>query len=117
MNSPKTMLHLESLALLLATLVAYQQLGLNGWLFLALLFVPDASMVGYLANERIGSMTYNMVHTFLGPLVLVGIGLAGEWELGISIALIWVTHIALDRTLGYGLKYPTAFKDTHLQRV
>lgn len=117
MNLPKTMLHIESLALLIATLVAYQQLGYSGWLLLALLFVPDASMVGYLANERIGSITYNVVHTFLGPLTLLGVGFVGEWELGVSIALIWVAHIALDRTLGYGLKYPTAFKDTHLQRV
>lgn len=117
MTLPKIMLHLEGFALLIAALLTYQQLGFNGWLFLALLFVPDVSMVGYLANERIGSMTYNAVHTFLGPLVLLGIGLVGEWELGVTLAMIWVAHIALDRTLGYGLKYPTAFKDTHLQRV
>jgi hypothetical protein len=28
-----------------------------------------------------------------------------------------MAHIGFDRTLGYGLKYPTFFKDTHLQRV
>ena len=26
-------------------------------------------------------------------------------------------HIGVDRLLGYGLEYPTAFGDTHLQRV
>ena len=26
-------------------------------------------------------------------------------------------HIGVDRALGYGLKYPTAFADTHLGRV
>lgn len=25
--------------------------------------------------------------------------------------------LGVDRLLGYGLKYPTAFRDTHLQRV
>jgi hypothetical protein len=30
------------------------------------------------------------------------------------IALIWIAHIAFDRLLGFGLKYPTQFKDTHL---
>jgi Domain of unknown function (DUF4260) len=34
-----------------------------------------------------------------------------------AVALIWFAHIGMDRTVGYGLKYPTSFKDTHLQRV
>jgi len=35
----------------------------------------------------------------------------------IAIGLIWTAHIGMDRMLGYGLKYPTHFKDTHLNRV
>jgi hypothetical protein len=31
--------------------------------------------------------------------------------------LAWFAHIGLDRAVGYGLKYPTAFGDTHLGRV
>jgi hypothetical protein len=38
-------------------------------------------------------------------------------SLGIWIALIWAAHIGMDRMLGFGLKYPTEFKETHLQRV
>ena len=34
-----------------------------------------------------------------------------------QIALIWGAHIGIDRLFGYGLKYPTGFKDTHLGRV
>jgi hypothetical protein len=30
--------------------------------------------------------------------------------------LIWIAHIGFDRALGYGLKYPTGFGDTHLGR-
>ena len=37
--------------------------------------------------------------------------------LALAPDLIWIVHIGVDRTLGYGLKYPTDFKDTHLQRV
>ena len=29
-----------------------------------------------------------------------------------QVALIWLAHIGADRALGYGLKYPTGFKDT-----
>jgi hypothetical protein len=32
-------------------------------------------------------------------------------------ALIWLAHIGMDRSLGYGLKLPTAFQDTHLGRI
>ena len=34
-----------------------------------------------------------------------------------AAGVIWFSHIALDRLLGFGLKYPGAFKDTHLQHV
>jgi hypothetical protein len=37
--------------------------------------------------------------------------------LALQLALIWLAHIGADRALGYGLKYPTRFQDTHLQRV
>lgn len=42
---------------------------------------------------------------------------AGESELAVQLALIWLAHIGADRALGYGLKYPMRFGDTHLQRV
>ncbi len=29
-------------------------------------------------------------------------------------AVIWFAHLGFDRLLGYGLKYPTTFGDTHL---
>jgi hypothetical protein len=33
------------------------------------------------------------------------------------VGIIWVAHIGFDRLLGYGLKYETGFKDTHLGKV
>jgi hypothetical protein len=35
----------------------------------------------------------------------------------VQIGLIWTAHIGVDRAIGYGLKYRSGFKDTHLQRV
>jgi hypothetical protein len=35
----------------------------------------------------------------------------------LTYALIWTAHIGVDRLLGFGLKYPTRFQDTHLQRI
>lgn len=38
-------------------------------------------------------------------------------DAGLKLALIWLAHIGMERAVSYGLKYPTSFKDTHLQRV
>jgi hypothetical protein len=77
-------------------------------------FMPDVSMVGYLANAQIGAAVYNAVHTYLGPLLLGAYSVSTDHRTPLLLALIWVAHIGLDRMLGFGLKYPTEFKDTHL---
>jgi hypothetical protein len=30
---------------------------------------------------------------------------------------VWTAHIGVDRAVGYGLKYPSGFGDTHLSRT
>jgi Domain of unknown function (DUF4260) len=74
-------------------------------------------MLGYLVNTRLGAATYNLAHTLAFPLALLLAGYLFYWQLSLPIALIWTAHIALDRLLGFGLKYPTFFKDTHLQHI
>ena len=44
-------------------------------------------------------------------------GAVGDWPVVVAIGLVWLAHIGFDRVLGYGLKYPEGFKETHLQRV
>lgn len=44
-------------------------------------------------------------------------GLLIHNDFALMISLIWIAHIGMDRMLGYGLKYPTKFQDTHLNRV
>jgi hypothetical protein len=62
-------------------------------------------------------MAYDAAHTYVWPIVLVATGIMSNASIPIELGLIWFTHIGVDRAAGYGLKYPTGFKDTHLQRV
>ncbi len=114
---PNALLRIEGLTAFLGALALYANQGGSWLLFVLLLFAPDLSMVGYLANPRIGGIVYNAVHVYSAPAVLTALSLASQWPLGLQIALIWFAHIGMDRTLGFGLKYPTAFKDTHFQRI
>ena len=114
---PGTLLRLEGAAVFAGAIALYASQGASWLLFAVLFFVPDLSMVGYLINPRIGSLTYNAIHTYALPAILVVLAFAFQWTTGIHIALIWFAHVGMDRTLGYGLKYPSAFKDTHLQQV
>jgi hypothetical protein len=74
-------------------------------------------MLGYLGGSRVGALTYDVVHAYVGPLVLATLGFLGSTDLAVQLGLIWGAHIGADRALGYGLKYPTGFKQTHLQRL
>jgi len=74
-------------------------------------------MVGYLRNARLGSLIYNIGHNLGTAGIALGLGLwldVGWLAVGGSVL---VAHIGVDRLLGYGLRYPTMSKDTHLQHV
>lgn len=112
--NPRPLLHLEGAAVLALSLFSYHW-SHGSWLLFVLLFlVPDLSMIGYVANARVGAITYNAIHSYLGPLVLAGYSFGSNHAAILSISLIWIAHIGFDRMLGFGLKYPTRFKDTHL---
>ena len=115
-GGPRLLLRLEGLAVLALSIVLYRQTG-AGWTLFALLFLaPDLSMLGYLAGPGPGARTYNAVHSYLVPLLLAVVGVVAGRPL-VPVALVWTAHIGFDRVLGYGLKYPTAFSDTHLGRI
>ena len=116
-GAPRTWLRLEGLTVLAASLVAYHwQLG--SWtVFGALFLVPDIAMLGYLANPVLGARLYNLAHSYVGPIFLVMYGLGvGRGDV-LPYACIWTAHAGFDRMLGYGLKYPAHFEDTHLGRI
>jgi hypothetical protein len=114
---PKFLLHLEGGVVLALSVLLYSQAHAGWGRFALLLLTPDLSMFGYLLGTRAGAVCYNVIHTYALPLLLMGFALVFG-HLGLMpYALIWTAHIGMDRALGYGLKYPTAFKDTHLQRL
>jgi hypothetical protein len=110
-------LRLEGLAVGAAAAVLYFDQGYSWIAFVLLLLAPDIGMLGYLAGPRVGAATYDLLHFEAFPVVLGLAGVLAGADVPIQLALIWLTHIGVDRVLGYGLKYPTAFGDTHLQRV
>ena len=114
---PSLILRLEGSVILIGAICLYVIGGGNWWLFVLLFFAPDISWLGYLANTGIGAIIYNLFHNYVLPLLLLGAGYLFKDALLSQLALIWVAHIGIDRLMGYGLKYATAFKDTHLQRV
>lgn len=113
----KILLHLEGFAVLAFSLYAYGQQEFSWLLFIILLFAPDLAMFGYLKNNQVGAIIYNIFHTYTLPIFVVLFGVVLSHLMVLAIGLIWLAHIGMDRTVGYGLKYPTSFKDNHLNRV
>jgi hypothetical protein len=95
---PRLLLHAEGLAV--AATWLYFDAGYEWWLLLVLALAPDLSMVGYVAGPRVGLTA-----------------VLAESDTLAKLALIWLAHIGVDRAIGYGLKYPGGFEETHLQRV
>ena len=113
----KTLLKTEELAEALFTLAVFASLPYAWWVLPATFLLPDLSMVGYLAGPRVGAFCYNFAHH---KAVAWAVGIGGWW-LGQPVLLLAGTvllfHSAVDRLLGYGLKYATGFRDTHLGHV
>jgi hypothetical protein len=117
LTKPRLLLHLEGTVIFILSVLFYHQLHASWLLFAALFLAPDLFMLGYLANVGIGSAVYNFAHTYLTPAILLAVAcFASKLQLFPS-ALIWAAHIGFDRLPGFGLKYPTHFKDSHLQHV
>lgn len=113
----RAILRLEGLAALAAAATLYAHAGASWRLFAVLFLVPDVGMLGYLAGPKVGAAAYNALHTYVGPFALAALGFGLASQTAVAVALVWAAHIGFDRALGYGLKFPTAFGDTHLGRV
>ena len=117
-SSPvRATLRLEGAAAFVMAAALYLHAGFSWPMFALLFLAPDLAMLGYLIGPRAGAVAYNVAHTtaLALPLALAGF-LAGEPAV-LAVALIWIAHIGFDRALGYGLKYPSGFGDTHLGRI
>ena len=113
----RSLLRLEGLAVAVVASILYARTGSSWWLFAALWLVPDLSMLGYRVSSCWGARCYNAVHTYVVPLFLGVTALLLHADRLLPFALIWINHIAVDRLLGYGLKYSNGFGWTHLGRL
>lgn len=114
---PALLLRVEGLVLFAATIALYVREDFSILLLVVLFLAPDLSFVGLAGGPRVGAVAYDTAHTYVGPILLASTSLIVEWSVGVQLGLIWLAHIGIDRALGYGLRYPDAFRDTHLQRV
>ena len=113
----RTLLRMEGLALFAGMTLLYAVWGGSWWVYAILFLVPDLSFAAYLAGARFGAVIYNAAHSYLAPMALMVTGFAASEPLILSIAMIWLAHIGIDRALGYGLKYLAGFTFTHLGRI
>ena len=117
MSMPHVLLRLEGLAVLLVAVTLFVDQAYSWWVFALLLLAPDLSLAGYVAGTPVGSVVYNLIHTSTLPLLLATVSFVVGLPLGLQLGLIWLAHIGMDRAVGYGLKYSTSFKDSHVARV
>jgi Domain of unknown function (DUF4260) len=117
LTKPRLLLRAEGAFIFALTLWFYRAGHHPWWLFAALFLTPDLFMLGYLKDAQVGAASYNLVHTLAAPMLLLLVAFVLPSPASMPCALIWLSHIGFDRMLGFGLKYPTFFKDTHLQRI
>ena len=113
----RLLLRLEGLTLFIGMTALYAAWGGSWLIYLLLFFVPDLSFLAYLSDARFGAVVYNAAHSYMAPMTLMTLGFGFASPLTLSIALIWLAHIGIDRALGYGLKYSAGFGFTHLGRI
>lgn len=113
----KTSLKIEELAMFVFGIVLFSETNYAWWLFPLLLLTPDIGMLGYLINKRMGAFTYNLLHHKAIALAVLVLGYFLALNTVILAGIILFSHAAMDRIFGYGLKYPTGFKHTHLGTI
>lgn len=110
----KNTLKLENLGLFILSIYLFVNLDYGWWSFLACLFLPDLSMIGYAFNPKIGAYLYNIAHHQLLAVIILILGYITNSGTVEFIGIILLAHSSMDRCLGYGLKYTKGFKYTHL---
>lgn len=113
----KTIIKIEELGLFLFGIYLFSQLHYAWWWFLVLILTPDFSMMGYLLNNKFGAWSYNIFHH---RAIAIFIYFLGIYLINSSVQLagiILFAHASMDRIFGYGLKYESGFKFTHLGEI
>jgi hypothetical protein len=110
----KNILKMEEAAMFGLAIYLSSFLPFQGWVFWAWFLAPDLGMLGYLVSPAVGAFTYNALH-HKGIAILIYF--AGFFFAVHELTLAGVVlfgHSSFDRIVGYGLKFPDNFKNTHL---
>ena len=110
-------LRLEGLALAILMVVLIYNSTAPLWILPATFLLFDISIIGYKFSNKIGAKTYNFIHNATIPTILIAAGLLIDVEWVSILGICWTFHIAVDRTLGYGLKHEESFTHTHLGKI
>lgn len=113
-NPVRGWLRVEAMVVFIAATMVWVALN-GGWARFALfVLLPDLSFAAYLVGPRFGAWVYNIAHSYAIPAVLAVVGGMLDQTALMLAGALWTAHIGFDRMLGFGLKYPTGFADTHL---
>jgi hypothetical protein len=113
----RSLLKMEAAVVSLICIWLYHESGGTLGYFLLLILVPDLGLLGYLRSASVGAFFYNLTHNYALALLLCGVGKVVDSETALQVGLIWTAHVGIDRMLGFGLKYTSAFNDTHLGQL
>lgn len=113
----KTIIKLEELGLFILGIYLFSLLRFEWWWFLVLILAPDLAMLGYIFGNKSGAFFYNLFHHRGIAILIYIVGCYLKMELLQLIGIILFSHSAMDRFFGYGLKYESGFKYTHLGEI
>jgi hypothetical protein len=104
----KTLIKLEELTLVILSFYLFLALDYAWWWFLLLFFVPDASLIGYLINKKVGAITYNCIHHKALAVLIYLLGSFTRLPALQLAGLVMFGHSSLDRAPGFGLQESTS---------
>ena len=115
----KNIIRIEELAITAISIyfISTLPISLGWWAYILLFFAPDISMLGYAVNERVGAFTYNLFHHRGIAIGIVATDFFLYLPYWVFAGAILFAHASFDRIFGYGLKYNTGFKHTHLGNI
>lgn len=96
------LIKLEEAAMLLMGIWWFSELPFAWWWFPVSILLPDLSMLGYLAGNKVGARLYNLFHHKAGALIVIlaGIYLKEEplhWPASsYGLIPVWIAYSATD---------------------
>lgn len=110
-------LKLEAITLAILMVVLTNKSSAPLWILPASFLFFDIGAIGYFKDSKFGAITYNVFHNLTIPTLLIAFGIFADVEWVAVLGFCWTFHIAVDRSLGYGLKHSHSFKETHLGSI